>query len=377
MKKILFVCSEFSPGMLPFASSVINTLSASNEIEPYVLAVSHEEFSYERNLNDLPPENITHIQYPKNKFVRLFYKIYPNKLWTQIRLITKKNNITIVHLLSGDFSLMAFAGRLNKRYDFFYSVHDLFPHEKKKGNWKDTLIDNFFIRATKRFIAKSDNLVSCNRQHYLYLKELYPRKNVFYHVFPSLITADITEGGESCPELESIHDYVLFFGAVNVYKGVDLLYDVFTEYSDFEDRILVIAGKGECYFSQKENESNILRIDRYVKDTEVRSLFENAKCVVYPYISATQTGVMTLAYKFGTPLIASDIDYFKDCVIEGKTGYLFRQNDKHDLSITLNNVLALSDHSEMRDEQRKYYRSHFSREALMTELLLIYKNQKS
>jgi glycosyltransferase involved in cell wall biosynthesis len=96
--------------------------------------------------------------------------------------------------------------------------------------------------------------------------------------------------------------------------------------------------------------------------------------VVYPYISATQTGVMTLAYKFGVPLIASDINYFKDNVVDGKTGYLFKQNNKQDLSVILNKMLLQYDYSGMKKEQEEYFETHFSRKALMKELLLVYKN---
>ena len=48
MKKVLLIASEYAPGMLSFASSIINRLSESNEFEIY--AVVYQEENLNMNL---------------------------------------------------------------------------------------------------------------------------------------------------------------------------------------------------------------------------------------------------------------------------------------------------------------------------------------
>lgn len=93
--------------------------------------------------------------------------------------------------------------------------------------------------------------------------------------------------------------YILFFGRIEKYKGIDILYKSFCESQELQkEYTLVIAGKGRFLMQQNERNLNILFINRYIKDTEVGYLFKNAAAVVYPYISATQSGVLSLSCFF-------------------------------------------------------------------------------
>lgn len=70
----------------------------------------------------------------------------------------------------------------------------------------------------------------------------------------------------------------------------------------------MIAGSGEVYFPIQKYE-NIILINRYIKDEEIAWLFNHAKLTVYPYISATQSGVLSVSCYFGKPIIASDVPF--------------------------------------------------------------------
>lgn len=79
------------------------------------------------------------------------------------------------------------------------------------------------------------------------------------------------------------------------------MYNAFTESAEISDKYdLVIAGSVQISFERKSNEQHVTFINRYILDEEVRYLYEHAACVVYPYISATQSGVLSIAYYFGT-----------------------------------------------------------------------------
>lgn len=106
MDRILLIATEYAPGMIPYASSIINALSKSSDFEIYAVVVNSEACSYCNNLGEL--QNIEYIEYPHSKFFKLIYKIYPARVIRKIKKIAKARNIDAIHLLTGDFSFIFF-----------------------------------------------------------------------------------------------------------------------------------------------------------------------------------------------------------------------------------------------------------------------------
>ena len=124
--------------------------------------------------------------------------------------------------------------------------------------------------------------------------------------------------------------FVLFFGRIQKYKGVLRAINAFNAVTNKQNFKLVIAGTGS--FSQEEknslnNSESIIVINRFIKDEEMIWLLKNASFVVLPYIEASQSGVIPLAYHVGTPVIASNIDGIREFVNE-ETGLLFDNDDE-------------------------------------------------
>jgi glycosyltransferase involved in cell wall biosynthesis len=65
----------------------------------------------------------------------------------------------------------------------------------------------------------------------------------------------------------------------------------------------------------------------YVPNPDIRKYFSVADLVVFPYVTATQSGPIQLAYLFEKPMIATNVGGLKDAVSEGKTGYLVPPQD--------------------------------------------------
>ena len=68
-------------------------------------------------------------------------------------------------------------------------------------------------------------------------------------------------------------------------------------------------------------------------------MYEQAACVVYPYISATQSGVLSLAFYFRTPTLTSDVP-FRSIIESAGAGMLFKAGDLENLKQKL--LLLLS-----------------------------------
>ncbi len=101
------------------------------------------------------------------------------------------------------------------------------------------------------------------------------------------------------------------------------------------------------------------------------NLFNNAKAVVYPYLSATQSGVLTLAFYFGTPLLASDVPFFKELIDNGVNGMLFLNGDVDSLRVSLLELLN-NDTFSMSNNEKEFYKTHYTKGVQRKSLLAIY-----
>lgn len=123
---------------------------------------------------------------------------------------------------------------------------------------------------------------------------------------------------------------VLFFGYIRPYKGLDLLIDAFPAMAALDPRLrLVIAG--ECYEDEQRYRELVSRspvaerihyFGDYIPNDAVATYFSAADVLVLPYRSATQSGIVQIAYHFERPCIVSDVGGLGEVVIDGATGYV-------------------------------------------------------
>lgn len=124
--------------------------------------------------------------------------------------------------------------------------------------------------------------------------------------------------------LSTEKNYLLFFGLIRPYKGLELLLNALQEHPHLHLMIV-----GECYESEYKYRSIINRLklekrvvfeNRFVNDQEVAYYFSAADSIVLPYISASQSGVIALAYHFEIPLLVTDHKGLADPVLKDQTG---------------------------------------------------------
>ncbi len=101
------------------------------------------------------------------------------------------------------------------------------------------------------------------------------------------------------------NEYLLFFGFIRAYKGLDLLLEAFSN-SKLRNRKLKLLVAGEFYESDAPYKEQIKKqglgddvifYDRFIREDEVSLFFSSADLVVQPYSSATQSGVTQIAYQ--------------------------------------------------------------------------------
>lgn len=151
------------------------------------------------------------------------------------------------------------------------------------------------------------------------------------------------------PEQEQM---LLFFGFVRKYKGLDILIRAMR---DQTSRKLYIVGdfgeKKEQYLAMIEQEGVRDRIvirDGYVPDAEVEPYFAAADLCICPYRSATQSGIVQIAYGFGLPVIATGVGGLPEVVSDGKTGYLVPPENAQALSSAIDRFFTEKKAAEFR-----------------------------
>ena len=132
---------------------------------------------------------------------------------------------------------------------------------------------------------------------------------------------------------------LLFFGYVRKYKGLDLLIDALAELVK-KDRTYKLLAAGEFYDDEKyyRDKIEILKLDNSVKllnqfipNEEVAKYFGPSDLVVLPYRSATQSGILNLAYGFYKPVLVTDVGGLAEFVDNSKTGYVIQPDSQKDL----------------------------------------------
>ena len=130
--------------------------------------------------------------------------------------------------------------------------------------------------------------------------------------------------------MENDFHYILFFGFIREYKGLDLLLKAFADERLRNYPIKLIVA-GEFYCDPKPYhelidlyglKDRVIMSNDFIPDSEVVNYFCSADLVVQPYKNATQSGVTQIAYHFNKPMIITDVGGLGEFVPDGKAGYV-------------------------------------------------------
>ena len=202
---------------------------------------------------------------------------------------------------------------------------NIVPHEHRPG---DRPLTDYFLRQTDAVVYMSDEVGrDLDSFDYKGLRAMSPHP--IYDTYGTPVSK-----AEACTALglDPAADYVLFFGFIRDYKGLDLLLEAWAmlkSQGKTAGKKLLVGGE---YYGNKEKYDNLIQSlglqddivlhDRYIEETEVKNYFCASDLVVQPYRSATQSGVTQVAYHFGTPMVVTNVGGLAEIVPDGKVGYV-------------------------------------------------------
>lgn len=200
---------------------------------------------------------------------------------------------------------------------------NLIPHEKRIG---DNFLIRYFTRSVDAFVAMSESVLNDIK----IFDKLKPKKLTPHPIYDHYGTIETREVALKKLNLTVSARYILFFGFIRDYKGLDLLLQAFSDKYFVQNNIKLIVA-GEFYSNEDKyislikelgiTERVILRTE-FIPNSEVQNYFNAADIVVQPYKSATQSGVAQIAYHFHKPILVTNVGGLAEIVPHEKVGYV-------------------------------------------------------
>ena len=207
-------------------------------------------------------------------------------------------------------------------------VHNMIPHEP---SLLDKLFAPFYVKSTDGFVALSDSVV---RDIDKLDKRRKPKTSSPHPIYDHYGERMSKEEACKALNLDADKDYMLFFGLVRAYKGLDLLLDAMGKiHTKMPNLRLLVAGE---FYEQEElyrkqiadnglTDKVIIR-NEFIPDADLRKYFGAASLIVQPYKTATQSGVTQVAFHFEKPMLVTNVGGLGEIVHDHQMGYATEPN---------------------------------------------------
>jgi D-inositol-3-phosphate glycosyltransferase len=246
-------------------------------------------------------------------------------------IIRENPNYVILRYWHPYFSIcLSIISKLLKKKSIFIIgwVDNVHPHESIPFQKKLT---SYFINSCDAFLVMSKSVEKTLLQYPVVRdKEIVFSPHPIYNVFGPIMNKLEARKRLAISKSDIHGNFILFFGLVRKYKGLDLLLDVMRSSIIKKMNIKLIVA-GEFYDSKDKYvqkiksfnlESSVLLHDFYIPNEDVAHYFCAADIVVQPYLSATQSGVSMVAYNFNKPMVLTNVGGLSEYVNDKEDGYL-------------------------------------------------------
>lgn len=224
------------------------------------------------------------------------------------------------------FGTIARIIRKNKHTQVICIADNIIPHER---HFWDNWLTRYFIGGVDAFVLMSNTVLQdLARFDRKKLRAVNP-----HPLFDNF--GEAVSKAEACNflKLDPEKHYILFFGFIRDYKGLDVLIEAFNQ--THADCDLIIAGEFyadrtayDDQIAKSPKRNNIHRFHNFIPDGAVKYFFCAADAVVQPYKHATQSGVTQIAYHFDVPMIVTNTGGLAELVPNQVVGLVTEVNDE-------------------------------------------------
>jgi len=212
--------------------------------------------------------------------------------------------------------------RKNKHTKIVAITDNVIPHEARPG---DMAFTKYFLKSADAFVAMSKEVLK-DLGTFTNKPSAFSPHPVYDNYGSAVSKADACKRLGIDPE----EKYILFFGFIRKYKGLDILLEAMNDERIKSAGIkLIVAGE---YYDAKESyqqqiadygiAGNVHLFTEFIPNDDIRYYFSAADLVVQPYRSATQSGITQVAYHFEKPMVVTNVGGLPEVVPDGKTGFV-------------------------------------------------------
>ncbi len=226
-------------------------------------------------------------------------------------------------------------------------IDNLIPHE-------ESFIDSWMA---KRVLSKADHVFTMSKyvtEDVLSFKPDVATTTMIHPLYENYKQKYTKAEARDILELKD-QPVILFFGLIRPYKGLDILIKALEplkeKLPEFKAFIL-----GEAYENEQKYidlidstgvGSNVVYRNEFVPDHELPLYFAACDVLVLPYRTATQSGIIGIAFQMDRPVIATQVGGLGEYIHEGETGYLVEPDNPQKLAIAIEKFFAGNDREEM------------------------------
>lgn len=319
----------FRGGIAAFSERLAYQLIAEgHSVELYTFTLQYPSLLFPGKTqysSDPAPEGLT--------IHRRFSSINPFSWCKAAREIRRKQPDVVVFAYWMSFMAPAFgtiAAQLGKNVKRIGLIHNMMPHEP---NLLDKLFPPYFVRRMDGFITLSQAVADdvkkvlskvCKSEACQSKKIAVTPHPLYDHYGELLPKAD----ARHALGLDADARYVLFFGLIRAYKGLDLLLEALADARLAEADVRVVVA-GEFYDDEQPYRDKIqasglservVLHNHFIPNDQVNRYFSAADIVCQPYRSATQSGVTQIAYHFCKPMLVTDVGGLAEIIPHAPVG---------------------------------------------------------
>lgn len=236
--------------------------------------------------------------------------------------------------------------RKNKHTKVIALVDNIIPHEKRIG---DEMLTRYFTHSVDAFIAMSDVVFDDISKFISEPKKKFCPHPIYDHYGEILSRSEALKA----LKLDSEYNYLLFFGFIRDYKGLDLLLQAMGNPRLRKRKIkLIVAGE---FYSDSDYYYDIIRKfglkddvilhTEYISNEAINQYFGVADLVVQPYKTATQSGVTQIGYHFNKAMLVTDVGGLAEIIAHNQSGYVVQPDE-----LAISNAIVDFFDNERKDE---------------------------
>lgn len=346
--------------MIHYSSQLANALGKENEIT--IIVPAHTDLKYfNSNIK------IRLIKAPPSIFLSILYLFNIYSFAGLFRFIRKYDPDVIHFLNEHPFNNLI---RLGVKCRIVLTCHDPVIHTgERSGFWiKLFELNEFYqLKSAEKIIVHGQALFKDLIEQGIPKDKIAVIPHGDYSFFRNFEKQDVNENNS-----------ILFFGRIKPYKGIKYLIEAEKIISKkTNDYKIIIAGDGDITPYNIDKESPRFEIiNRYISDPEVAALFKKSIMVVLPYLDASQSGIIPIAYAFKKPVVATSVGSISEVVEDNVTGFIVPPRDAYSLADA---ILKLLKNNELRrnmgENAYRKMKERMSWDSIAEKTIKIYKGE--